>query len=170
MYLSIIQTQLKSKTVSDCGGLCSCAEEYARTSIEYDSTWAKGHLRLAQVLRYTSTEDAVDAMIKFMKIAKKGERDSAAAKEARVNIKYYTHRKVMMLSPSWHMVKHPNNCYSVDPEGAGHYQDLRQIYANSAVLHQWATLPFSYLIRPGMYCCNFPIAGAKVHIDLFEKR
>merc|ERR1712180_269441 len=72
MYLSLITVQLEQgKSMQECSELWASAEQYASTSIMWDSTWAKGHLRLAQVLRYTSIEDAADAMIAFMKIATK---------------------------------------------------------------------------------------------------
>ena len=82
MYLSILHNNnIDNLTIAN-------AIKYAEKSISFNSCWAKGYLRLAQAkVLMSNNEEALDAMIQFMRLATDEERQSAAAKEMRYRLR-----------------------------------------------------------------------------------
>ena len=136
-----------------------CALEYAQKAIKFDPTWLKGYLWLSRAY-YTrnETDNAIDAMLKFMSYAK--EKDIELAKPYLKEMKFYTNDKVIQSSPSWNLLRFPDNVYVIDSDGAGHFTSLYQLiaqYGNSIA-------KASILVRPGVYVGTYLLENSEIDI------
>ena len=104
------------------------AIDAALNSIQKDDQWSKGYLRLSQAtLNRVGSEDVseiIASMIEFMRLASDKEKQSPAVLEHLKVLNYYWHRMVLEQSPSWHLLRFPENVRYVDPNGAGHFESL----------------------------------------------
>ena len=132
------------------------AENFAIQSIEQDHSWSKSHLRLSQIYFHDKSESgefkALSSMMNFMKLSTEADTKTEVIISHLSKLCYFTHKCVMKKSPSWHMVKFPNNVYSVDANGAGHFESLNALLVALKTgfgLH--CNDGISVLVRPGIY-------------------
>ena len=161
MYLKLWETNSSEDSIW-------LSVKYAKKAIDFDPTWLRGYLRLSKV--YYSQNDcdnAIDIMMKFMSSAK--DEDVKLAKPQLKELQFYANEKVIRSSPSWEILNFPDNVYVIDPDGAGHFNNLNEFvakYGNSVT-------KASLLVRPGIYTgthffsnSNIDIVGdCKVDID-----
>jgi len=142
------------------GSLLHESETYAKKTINYNPKWIKGYLRLADVCKQTKDVDdilnAITAYLHHNKDAMLNDGFQSLLKD----IKYYTHKTIMMLSSSWHLVKHKDNVYAIDPLGAGHFKDLQE-FINCHGKH---VKNVSVLVRPGVYVGTCEFIDANIDI------
>ena len=135
------------------------ALEYAQKAIKFDPTWLKGYLWLFRCYYSRNENDnAIDAMLKFMSYAK--EKDIKLAKPYLKELKFYTIDKVIQSSPSWSLLRFPDNVYVIDSDGAGHFTNLYQLiaqYGNSLA-------KASILVRPGVYVGTYLLENSDIDI------
>ena len=84
-------------------------------------------------------------MLKYMSYAKG--KDIKLAKAHLKELKFYTVDKVIQSSPSWNLLRFPDNVYVIDSDGAGHFTSLDQLIAK----HGNSIAKASILVRPGVY-------------------
>ena len=106
------------------------AIDAALKSIQKDVQWSKGYFRLSQATLYrVGSEDVseiIASMIEFMRLATDKEKQSPAVLEHLKELNYYRHRMVLEQSPSWHLLRFPENVRYVDQNGAGHFESLSE--------------------------------------------
>ena len=135
------------------------AVEYAQKATKFDPAWLKGYLWLSRAYYSRNENDnAIDAMLKFMSYAKG--KDIELAKPYLKELKFYTIDKVIQSSPSWTLLRFPDNVYVIDSDGAGHFTSLHQLiakYGNSIV-------KASILVRPGVYIGTYFLENSEIDI------
>ena len=132
------------------------AENLAIQSIKHDHSWSKSHLRLSQIYFHDKSESgefkALSSMMNFMELSTEADTKTEVIISHLSKLCYFTHKCVMKKSPSWHMVKFPNNVFSIDANGAGHFKSLNAVIA---ALKTGFGLQckdgISVLVRPGIY-------------------
>ena len=132
------------------------AENFAIQSIEQDHSWSKSHLRLSQIYFHDKSESgkfkALSFMMNFMKLSTEADTKTDVIISHLSKLCYFTHKFVMKESPSWHMVKFPDNVYSVDANGAGHFKSLDALLVTLKTgFGLQCKDGISVLVRPGIY-------------------
>jgi len=75
-------------------------------------------------------------------------------------VKYFTHKSIMMLSPSWHLVKFKDNVVVVDHSGAGHFKDFKDFLE----CYGTSVQRISVLVRAGVYIGSYELTNAIIDI------
>ena len=133
--------------------------EYAEKATKFDSTWPKGYLLLSRAYYSRNENDnAIDAMLKYMSYAKG--KDIKLAKAHLKELKFYTVDKVIQSSPSWNLLRFPDNVYVIDSDGAGHFTSLDQLIAK----HGNSIAKASILVRPGVYIGTYSLENSEIDI------
>jgi len=136
------------------------SKSYAKTTIKYNPKWIKGYLRLVDTCgELKNMDDALDAITLYLQNNKDDLLDNDF-QSLLVGIKYYTHKKIMMLSPSWHLLKYPDNASVIDPLGAGNFLNFQEFlnYYGTFVKEK------SILVRPGIYIGSYVLTNADIDI------
>ena len=152
MYLKLWETNSSEDSIS-------LSVNYAEKAIDFDPTWLKGYLRLSKAY-YSRNEcdNAIDVIMEFMSFAK--DQDVKLVKPHLKELKFYTNEKVIRSSPSWEILNFPDNVYVIDPDGAGHFNDLDEFvakYGNSVT-------KTSLLVRPGIYVGTHFFSNSNIDI------
>jgi len=131
-------------------------------SITHNPNWIKGYLRLAEACKESErTEDILNAITLYLN----NNKDAATVlnddfKKLLQQVKYYTHNKVMKLSPSWDLLKYKSNVYVIDPLGAGHFKNFEEFISYYGTSVQ----KISLLVRPGIYVGSYVLTNATINI------
>jgi len=138
------------------------ARKYAMLSISHNPNCIKGYLRLAEACKESErTEDILNAITLYLN----NNKDAATVlnddfKKLLQQVKYYTHNKVMKLSPSWDLLKYKSNVYVIDPLGAGHFKNFEEFISYYGTSVQ----KISLLVRPGTYIGSYVLTNATINI------
>jgi len=134
------------------------SKKYAKKSISHNPAWIKGYLWLADVCKQIEDEDDIlNAIALYLQDNKVLTDQFQSLLE---KVKYYTHKNIMMLSPSWHLVKYKTNVFVIDPLGAGHFKDFEE-FLNC---HGKCIENISLLVRPGTYVGYYVLINATIDI------
>jgi len=154
MYLKLL------KEAKNDNSLSNQSKSYAKKAINYNPTWIKGYLRLVDVCKHNNDmNDALNAIALYMQENKDIPLDDDF-QSLLADVKYYTHKQIMLLSPSWSLIKYPSNVRVIDPLGGGHYKSLKQLleYHGKSLKH------ISLLVRPGVYIGNYFLSDSDIDI------
>ena len=133
--------------------------EYAEKAAKFDPAWLKSYLLLSRAYYSRNENDnAIDAMLKYMSYAKG--KDIKLAKAHLEELKFYTFDKVIQSSPSWNLLRFPDNAYVIDSDGAGHFTSLDQLIAK----HGNSIAKASILVRPGVYIGTYSLEYSEIDI------
>jgi len=133
---------------------------YAKKTITYNPNWIKGYLRLADLCKQSKDEDDIlNAITLYLQdnIDDVLNNDFISLLK---DMKYYTHKSIMMLSPSWDLVKYKDNVFVVDCLGAGHFKDFEEFLK----YHGTSVQRISVLVRPGVYVGTYGLTNANIDI------
>jgi len=120
----------------------------------------KGYLRLSDVCKQIKNEDEIlNAITVYLQDNKDDVLNDGFISLLK-EVKYYTPKSIMELSPSWHLVKYKDNVFVVDPLGAGHFKDIKE-FINC---HGNCSKVISVLVRPGIYVGTYKFTNATVDI------
>ena len=145
------------------------AENFAMQSRQQDPSWPKSYFRLSQIYFHEKSESgelkAVLSMMDFMSDSSEADKMTEVIISHLVKLNYFAQKAVMKKSLSWHLVKFPDNVFSIDANGAGHFRSLREFLA---VLSMGIRLRhkdgISVLVQPGIYYGINYIIGSTIDI------
>jgi len=134
---------------------------YAKKTITYNPKCIEGYLRLSDVCKQSKDlEDILNAISVYLQDNNNSDVLNDNFISLLKEVKYYTHKSIMELSPSRHLVKFKDNIFVVDPLGAGHFKEFKEFID----YHGESVQKVSVLVRPGIYVGTYELTKANIDI------